>query len=215
MGVCKAALESVNRYLARDLGPQRIRANLIAAGPLHTRATGIPGLTTPGTAKPFLLSDLAHAITGEIVHVDGGYHAMAAVLQQEPSLLSAAEATPGQQLTTAPVRQRLISASPRSTATASPRYPPKAPTPAPPAPSCTTRLPAAHPACRRTIVTQQDKNRNNLTSCEAHPPNRSIEAEGAHNRGRRFRRPIGMREPWVTNGLHGLAQASTFLSGNR
>ena len=64
MGVCKAALESVNRYLARDLG-QRIRANLIAAGPLHTRATGIPG---------------------EIVHVDGGYHAMAAVLQQEPSL---------------------------------------------------------------------------------------------------------------------------------
>lgn len=66
MGVCKAALESVNRYLARDLGPQRIRANLIAAGPLHTRATGIPG---------------------EIVHVDGGYHAMAAVLQQEPSLL--------------------------------------------------------------------------------------------------------------------------------
>lgn len=65
MGVCKAALESVNRYLARDLG-QRIRANLIAAGPLHTRATGIPG---------------------EIVHVDGGYHAMAAVLQQEPSLL--------------------------------------------------------------------------------------------------------------------------------
>ena len=66
MGVCKAALESVNRYLARDLG-QRIRANLIAAGPLHTRATGIPG---------------------EIVHVDGGYHAMAAVLQQEPSHLS-------------------------------------------------------------------------------------------------------------------------------
>ena len=87
MGVCKAALESVNRYLARDLG-QRIRANLIAAGPLHTRATGIPGVTTPGTAKPFLFSDLAHAISGEIVHVDGGYHAMAAVLQQEPSHLS-------------------------------------------------------------------------------------------------------------------------------
>lgn len=99
MGVCKAALESVNRYLARDLGPRHIRANLIAAGPLHTRAAGgIPGFhqlldawehqapmpwnpRDPGPvadAACFLLSDLARAITGEILHVDAGYHAMAA-----------------------------------------------------------------------------------------------------------------------------------------
>ena len=102
MGVCKAALESVNRYLARDLGPRNIRANLIAAGPLHTRAAGgIPeferlldawGNRAPMTWNPsdptpvsdaacFLLSDAARAITGEILHVDGGYHAMAAPLR--------------------------------------------------------------------------------------------------------------------------------------
>jgi enoyl ACP reductase len=99
MGVCKAALESANRYLARDLGPRRIRANLVAAGPLHTRAAdAIPGFshllsawdaTAPlgwdptdasaaADAACFLLSRAATAITGEILHVDGGYHAMAA-----------------------------------------------------------------------------------------------------------------------------------------
>ncbi len=102
MGVCKAALESVNRYVARDLGPRRIRANLIAAGPLSTRAAnGIPAFdrlleaweqqspiawdpTDPAPvadAVCFLLSDLARAITGEILHVDGGYHAMAGALR--------------------------------------------------------------------------------------------------------------------------------------
>ncbi len=102
MGVCKAALESVNRYLARDLGPRSIRSNLIAAGPLRTRAAGgIPGFdaleqswatTAPlkwdlndaapvADAACFLLSDMARAITGEILHVDGGHHAMAAPLQ--------------------------------------------------------------------------------------------------------------------------------------
>ena len=101
MGVCKAGLEAVNRYVARDLGSRRIRANLVAAGPLHTRAAGgIPEferLTSawdaqsplpwdPKDSAPvadtvcFLLSDLARMITGEIVHVDGGYHAMAAPL---------------------------------------------------------------------------------------------------------------------------------------
>lgn len=101
MGVCKAALESVNRYLARDLGPRSIRSNLIAAGPLRTRAaSGIPGFdqleqawesTAPlkwdlsdaapvADAACFLLSDMARAITGEILHVDGGHHAMAAPL---------------------------------------------------------------------------------------------------------------------------------------
>ncbi len=103
MGVCKAGLESLSRYLARDLGPAGIRVNLVAAGPIHTRAAGgIPGFETlldawatgspmpwnPADPSPvadatcFLLSDLARAVTGEILHVDGGYHAMAAPLHQ-------------------------------------------------------------------------------------------------------------------------------------
>lgn len=101
MGVCKSALESANRYVARDLGPHNIRANLVAAGPLHTRAASAIGSferllgaweqQSPMTWDPhdntpvadatiFLLSDLARMITGEILHVDGGYHAMAAHL---------------------------------------------------------------------------------------------------------------------------------------
>ena len=93
MGVAKAALESVNRYLARDLGAQGIRANLISAGPVHTAAaSGISGFSDLealwGDAAPlgwdphdatqvadaalFLLSDLSRATTGEILHVDGG-----------------------------------------------------------------------------------------------------------------------------------------------
>jgi enoyl-[acyl-carrier protein] reductase I len=99
MGVAKAALESVNRYLARDLGPQGIRANLISAGPVHTAAaSGISGFSDLealwGDAAPlgwdphdatqvadaalFLLSDLSRATTGEILHVDGGAHAVGA-----------------------------------------------------------------------------------------------------------------------------------------
>lgn len=102
MGVCKAALESVNRYLARDLGPMGIRANLVAAGPLITRAaSGIPDFerlleawetTAPlawdatdaapvADACCFLLSELGRAVTGEILHVDGGHHAMAGALR--------------------------------------------------------------------------------------------------------------------------------------
>ncbi len=102
MGVCKSALESVSRYVARDLGPAGIRSNLVAAGPLHTRAAGgipeferltgawerrSPIAWDPTDTEPvadavcFLLSDLARAITGEILHVDGGYHAMAADLR--------------------------------------------------------------------------------------------------------------------------------------
>lgn len=102
MGVCKAALESASRYVARDLGPRGIRSNLVAAGPLHTRAAGgIPEFERltgawdarspmhwdPTDNEPvadatcFLLSDMARAITGEILHVDGGYHAMAANLR--------------------------------------------------------------------------------------------------------------------------------------
>jgi len=99
MGVAKAALESTARYLARDLGPRGIRVNLISSGPLKTiAARSIPGfdqfegvwdqraplgwdLTTADvTARGCvaLLSDWFPATTGEIVHVDGGAHAMGA-----------------------------------------------------------------------------------------------------------------------------------------
>jgi meromycolic acid enoyl-[acyl-carrier-protein] reductase len=102
MGVAKAALESVSRYLARDLGPRGIRVNLVAAGPLGTvAARGIPGFeglselwrsqaplgwdvedpAPVADAICFLLSDYARAISGEIVHVDGGFHAIGAPSQ--------------------------------------------------------------------------------------------------------------------------------------
>jgi enoyl ACP reductase len=101
MGVSKAALESITRYLARDLGRDGIRVNCVAAGPLRTvAAKGIPGFdrfidgwerraplgwdpVDPGPvadACVWLLSDRSRGITGEIVHVDGGYHAMGADL---------------------------------------------------------------------------------------------------------------------------------------
>ncbi|HYI80436.1 MAG TPA: enoyl-ACP reductase FabI [Thermoleophilaceae bacterium] len=99
MGVAKAALEAVSRYLARDLGPAGVRVNLVAAGPIRTAAAGgIPGFdelaalwgdraplawdvddpTPIASAVCFLLSDAARAITGEILHVDGGAHAVGA-----------------------------------------------------------------------------------------------------------------------------------------
>jgi enoyl ACP reductase len=99
MGVAKSALQSVNRYLAKELGPQGIRCNLVAAGPIRTMAAkSIPGFslfedTWDGRAplgwdvddpEPVartvaaMLSDWFPATTGEIVHVDGGYHAMGA-----------------------------------------------------------------------------------------------------------------------------------------
>jgi len=98
MGVSKASLEAVARYLARDLGPRGIRVNLVSAGPLETPAAGgIPGFdrlaeewagraplgwdsTDPvavAQAVCFLLSDGSRGISGEILHVDGGFHAMA------------------------------------------------------------------------------------------------------------------------------------------
>jgi len=100
MGVAKAGLEAVSRYLARELGPRGVRVNLVAAGPLETVAAGaIPGFAELSgawrrgaplgwdVADPapvadavlFLLSDLSRAITGEILHVDGGLHAVGAV----------------------------------------------------------------------------------------------------------------------------------------
>jgi meromycolic acid enoyl-[acyl-carrier-protein] reductase len=97
MGVAKAGLESCARYLARDLGPQKVRVNLVAAGPLKTMAAkSIPGfekfedvwsqraplgwdIANPEAAARAcvaLLSDWFPATTGEIVHVDGGVHAV-------------------------------------------------------------------------------------------------------------------------------------------
>ncbi len=99
MGVAKAALESVARYMARDLGPRGVRVNLVAAGPLGTvAARGIPGfeklaelwraqaplgwdLDDPlpvARAISFLFSDYSQGISGEILHVDGGFHAIGA-----------------------------------------------------------------------------------------------------------------------------------------
>lgn len=99
MGVAKSALQSVTRYLARDLGPSRIRVNAVSAGPLGTvAAKSIPGFDNfdrvwnsraplgwdPSNPDPVarmicvLLSDWAPMTSGEIVHVDGGFHAVAA-----------------------------------------------------------------------------------------------------------------------------------------
>src|SRR4051812_29402060 len=101
-GVSKAALESVSRYLARDLGPRGVRCNLVAAGPLNTTAArsidgfgelaGIWEQPAPGGWDPaartavadaclFLLSPLSRAVTGAILHADGGVHAVGAGAQ--------------------------------------------------------------------------------------------------------------------------------------
>lgn len=105
MGVAKAALESASRYLARDLGPSGIRVNLVAAGPLRTvAARSIPGFSQiddvwqeraplgwdvddpepAARAVVALLSDWFPATTGEILHVDGGVHAIGAAGPPRP-----------------------------------------------------------------------------------------------------------------------------------
>ncbi len=97
MGVAKAAFEATARYLARDLGPEGVRVNLVSAGPIRTTAAkSIPGFEEieggwsdrsplgwdmtdaepAARAVAALLSDWFPATTGEIVHVDGGVHAM-------------------------------------------------------------------------------------------------------------------------------------------
>ena len=99
MGVAKAALESTSRYLARSLGPDGIRVNLVAAGPVRTMAAkSIPGFAAfediwepraplgwdvdnpepVARACVALFSDWLPATTGELLHVDGGYHAVGA-----------------------------------------------------------------------------------------------------------------------------------------
>jgi len=95
MGICKAALDATVRYLAYDMGPQGVRVNALSAGPIRTlagRAAGVEEMLTlyehmaplgrnvsheeVGRTGAFLLSDHSEGISGEILHVDGGYHAM-------------------------------------------------------------------------------------------------------------------------------------------
>lgn len=96
MGVAKAALESATRYLANDLGPQKIRVNAISPGPMKTLAGAAIGgaratyrhteenaplranatLDAIGGTAAWLCSDFGAATTGEVIHVDGGYHVL-------------------------------------------------------------------------------------------------------------------------------------------
>jgi enoyl-[acyl-carrier protein] reductase I len=95
MGICKAALEASMRYLAYDLGPRGVRVNALSAGPLKTLAGSAAGVgemlqlyehmaplgrnithEEVGRTGAFLLSDASDGITGEVLHIDGGYNAM-------------------------------------------------------------------------------------------------------------------------------------------
>ncbi len=95
MGICKAALDATVRYLAYDMGPQGVRVNALSAGPIRTlagRAAGVEQMLTMyehmaplgrnvsheevGRTGAFLLSGASEGITGEILHVDGGYNIM-------------------------------------------------------------------------------------------------------------------------------------------
>ncbi|TWT89690.1 Enoyl-[acyl-carrier-protein] reductase [NADH] FabI [Pseudobythopirellula maris] len=95
MGVCKAALDSTVKYLAYDLGPRDLRVNALSAGPLQTisgRGAGVDEMLglyeamaplgrnithdEAGKCGSFLLSDMSSGVTGEILHLDGGYNAM-------------------------------------------------------------------------------------------------------------------------------------------
>ncbi|MCE9603559.1 MAG: enoyl-ACP reductase [Planctomycetia bacterium] len=95
MGICKAALDSIVKYLAYDLGPRGIRVNAVSAGPVRTlagSAAGVDDMQTlykmmaplgrnitheeVGRTGAFLLSEMSNGITGEILHLDGGYNIM-------------------------------------------------------------------------------------------------------------------------------------------
>jgi enoyl-[acyl-carrier protein] reductase I len=95
MGICKAALDATMRYMAFDLGADGVRVNALSAGPVRTlagRAAGVEDMLPlyahmaplgrniseeeVGRTGAFLLSDASQGVTGEILHVDGGYHAM-------------------------------------------------------------------------------------------------------------------------------------------
>jgi enoyl-[acyl-carrier protein] reductase I len=103
MAIAKAALETITRYLANDLGPKGIRVNAISAGPIKTlAAAGVPGFrmmlkyseqAAPlrklvsqeevGNAALFLASDLGSAVTGEVMHVDAGFNILGMTLSEE------------------------------------------------------------------------------------------------------------------------------------
>lgn len=103
MAVAKAALENIVRYLAADLGPQGIRVNALSPGPIKTlAAAGVPGFrmmlnysekVTPlrsqvtqedvGNVAVFLASDWGRQVTGETVHIDGGYHVLGLTMTEE------------------------------------------------------------------------------------------------------------------------------------
>jgi enoyl-[acyl-carrier protein] reductase I len=103
MAIAKAALDIMTKYLAKDLGPSKIRVNAISAGPIKTlAAAGIPGfkdllrhfdnvaplgesvsIEDVGNAALFLASDLSKMITGEIMHVDSGYNVLGLTATQE------------------------------------------------------------------------------------------------------------------------------------
>jgi enoyl-[acyl-carrier protein] reductase I len=105
MGVCKAALEAATRYIARDLGPRGIRVNAISAGPVRTLSlAGIKdgrSMLSAGRALSalkedtsmegvagcalWLLSDLGRSTTGEVIHVDAGFHMMGLASEDEPA----------------------------------------------------------------------------------------------------------------------------------
>ena len=106
MGLAKAALESSVKYLAMDLGPEKIRVNAISAGPIKTLAASGIGdfryilkwneLNSPmrrnvtiedvGGGALYLLSDLASGVTGEIHHVDGGYNVIGMKAEDAPDI---------------------------------------------------------------------------------------------------------------------------------
>jgi enoyl-[acyl-carrier protein] reductase I len=103
MAVAKAALETITRYLAADLGPKGIRVNTISAGPIKTlAAAGVPGFrlmlkfsekTAPmralvsqeevGDTAVYLGSDLSAKVTGETIHIDAGYHILGMTITDE------------------------------------------------------------------------------------------------------------------------------------
>jgi enoyl-[acyl-carrier protein] reductase I len=106
MGVAKAALEASVRYLAADLGPGNIRVNAISAGPIKTLAASGIGdfryilrwneynaplrrtvtIEEVGDTAAFLLSDMSRGVTGEILHVDAGYHVVGMKNPEAPDL---------------------------------------------------------------------------------------------------------------------------------
>jgi enoyl-[acyl-carrier protein] reductase I len=103
MAVAKAALETITRYLANDMGPKGIRVNAISAGPIKTlAAAGVPGFRTMlkysekaaplrrlvsqedvGNTALWLASGLGSAVTGEVVHVDAGYNILGLTVTEE------------------------------------------------------------------------------------------------------------------------------------